>query len=117
MDIVEQMQLSKLPPVARQLIDRMGEMLDERYAQPLPASEHAPCPPTSPISAGSPDLPTPSPKLLTPRDAAKALAVCEKTLFNMTKAGEIPAVKIGRAVRYSVADLARWVEQQKFIEH
>lgn len=37
------------------------------------------------------------PLLLSPRQAAKALSVCEKTLYNRTKAGELPVVRIGRA--------------------
>jgi excisionase family DNA binding protein len=47
--------------------------------------------------------------LLTPRQAAKALNICEKSLYNHTKAGTIPVVRIGRAVRYSPDDLRAWV--------
>ena len=53
------------------------------------------------------------PLLLTPREAAKALAVCERTLFGLTKAGELRAVRIGRAVRYDVRDLRAWIEKAK----
>lgn len=56
---------------------------------------------------------TPGPLLLTPRDAAQSLAVCEKTIWNLTHRGELPAVRIGRAVRYDVADLRRWIESAK----
>jgi len=52
--------------------------------------------------------------LLSARDAAKALAVCERTLFNLTKAGEIPAVKVNkRGVRYDPNDLRAWIEKSK----
>jgi excisionase family DNA binding protein len=53
--------------------------------------------------------------LLTPREAAAALSICEKTLWNLTNRGErrLPAVKIGRSVRYSVEALRKWVEQQQ----
>jgi excisionase family DNA binding protein len=51
------------------------------------------------------------PLLLTTRQAAKALAVCEKTLWSLTKRGEIPAVRIGRAVRYSMDELQAWVRR------
>lgn len=61
----------------------------------------------------SADTPANAPKLLTARDAAKALAVCEKTLWNLTERGEISAVRIGRSVRYDPADLTRWVERSK----
>jgi len=51
--------------------------------------------------------------LLTTREAAKALAICERKLWELTNRGEIPAVRIGRAVRYDPRDLARFVESQK----
>ena len=48
--------------------------------------------------------------LLTPREAAKALSVCEKTLWTWTQPrGPIPAVRFGSAVRYSVAALSRFI--------
>jgi excisionase family DNA binding protein len=47
--------------------------------------------------------------LLSPRDAAKALCVCEKTLWTLTKQGEIPVVRMGRSVRYSLDDLKLWI--------
>ena len=52
------------------------------------------------------------PLLLSPRDAAKALSISEKTLFNYTKAGDIPVVRIGRAVRYSLDDLKAWIARR-----
>ncbi len=57
----------------------------------------------------------PSPLLLTPRDAAKALAICEKSLFNLTRRGELRPVRIGRAVRYDLADLRRWIDAAKAV--
>jgi excisionase family DNA binding protein len=49
--------------------------------------------------------------LISGREAAKLLSVCERTLYMLTKAGEIPAVRIGRAVRYSVDELQGWVKR------
>ncbi len=49
--------------------------------------------------------------LVAPRDAAKMLAICERTLFALTKSGDVPSVRIGRAVRYSVDDLRAWIRQ------
>lgn len=49
--------------------------------------------------------------LLSPRDAARALSICEKTLWSLTKRGKLRAIRIGRAVRYSVDDLKRWIEE------
>lgn len=58
--------------------------------------------------------PAPMPKLLlTPREAARALSVCEKTLWTLTQRGELPAVRIGRSVRYSVADLQDFIDRRK----
>ncbi len=56
----------------------------------------------------------PTPRLLlTARQAAAALAVCEKTLWTLTQRGDIPVVKIGRAVRYDPRDLTAWIESAK----
>lgn len=50
--------------------------------------------------------------LLTSKEAAKALSVCERTLYGLTKTGELPAIRIGRAVRYSVQDLKDFIEKK-----
>jgi excisionase family DNA binding protein len=50
--------------------------------------------------------------LLSPREAAKALSVCEKTLYTLTRRGEIPAVRFGRSVRYSLEDLRTWIQSR-----
>lgn len=55
--------------------------------------------------------------LATPRQAAKALAVCEKTLWSLTKRGELPAVRIGRAVRYDMTDLQAFINRSKGVRH
>ena len=49
--------------------------------------------------------------LLTPREAAESLGICERTLYGLTKQGELPVVRIGRAVRYSVDDLKAWIKK------
>ena len=50
--------------------------------------------------------------LLTSKETAKALGICERSLYALTKAGELRAVKIGRAVRYSLNDLKSWIEKK-----
>lgn len=45
--------------------------------------------------------------------AAEMLAVCERKLWELGNCGEIPRVKIGRAVRYDPRDLMAWIEKQK----
>lgn len=49
--------------------------------------------------------------LLSSREAAKTLNICERTLYSLTKAGELPVVRIGRAVRYSLDDLKDWIRK------
>jgi excisionase family DNA binding protein len=52
--------------------------------------------------------------LLTVSEAAKALAISQRTLWGLTKSGEIPCVRInGWTVRYDPADLKAWMERQK----
>ena len=51
--------------------------------------------------------------LVTAREAAESLAIWEKTLWSLTKAGELRAVKIGRSVRCAVADLEAFVAARK----
>jgi excisionase family DNA binding protein len=51
--------------------------------------------------------------LLKSPQAAKALAISERKLSSLTKRGEIPCVRIDRAVRYDPADLRAWIAQKK----
>ena len=51
--------------------------------------------------------------LLTPNQAAEALAISPRKLWGMTASGEIPHVRLGRCVRYPVDDLRQWIDQQK----
>lgn len=50
--------------------------------------------------------------LLTPRQAAEALAISPRKLWAMTASGEIPHCRIGKCVRYPVDDLQRWIDAQ-----
>ena len=51
--------------------------------------------------------------LLSPKEAAQALAISERTLWQMTKDGVIESIKVGtRSVRYPVAGLERWIAEQ-----
>jgi excisionase family DNA binding protein len=53
-----------------------------------------------------------TPLLVSHRDAARMLSVCERTLFSLVQAHEIPVVRIGRGVRYSVDDLRAWIKKK-----
>lgn len=52
-------------------------------------------------------------RLLRPRDAAEFLAVSPRKLWELTNAGLVPSLRIGRSVRYDPRDLLEWVEKQK----
>ncbi len=52
--------------------------------------------------------------LLSAREAARALGICEKSLWNFTvPRGTIPSTKIGTRVLYSPTDLQKWIDSQK----
>jgi len=53
------------------------------------------------------------PILLRPNEAAQVLAISPRKLWELTDCGEIPCVRIGRAVRYSVEDLKEWIKVKK----
>jgi excisionase family DNA binding protein len=57
-----------------------------------------------------------SPLALRPRDAAKALGISPRLLWQLTHDGHIPCARIGtgkrRTVLYPVDQLLSWLEQQ-----
>jgi len=62
----------------------------------------------------TPSLAAVAPLLLMARDAAKLLAVSERTLWGLTvPRGPIPSIKIGRSVRYSLTDLHAFVDARR----
>lgn len=51
--------------------------------------------------------------LLTPREAADTLSVCEKSLWSLTAPrGPLKCVRLGRSVRYSLDSLREFIAQQ-----
>lgn len=52
-------------------------------------------------------------RLLRPQEAAKKLAISERTLWKLTKDKELPVVRIGRNVRYDPADLQAFIDQKR----
>ena len=48
---------------------------------------------------------------LRPRDAARALGISQRTLYELTRRGELPAVKLKRAVIYPRTALVEWLER------
>lgn len=57
-----------------------------------------------------------SPLALRPRDAAKALGISPRHLWQLTKDGHVPCVRVGSGTRktvlYPVADLQAWLTRQ-----
>jgi len=51
--------------------------------------------------------------LLRANEAAKVLAISPRTLWSMTHRGEIPHVRLGRSVRYTVDDVKAFIESRK----
>jgi excisionase family DNA binding protein len=63
----------------------------------------------------SPESP-PVPLALRPRDAAKALAISPRHLWQLTRDGVIPCVRVGsgkrRSVLYPLDELRAWLSRQ-----
>jgi len=62
------------------------------------------------IEAGSMENKVNHDPLMTPEEAAEYLRLSEGTVRNMSATGDLPKVKIGRALRFRLSDLNRWVE-------
>ena len=91
------------------ILDLMISMEQGRLQrQPKPTAEMSP-----PVAPSRPETPQPAPpKLLSAREAAKALSLSERTLWQRTSPhGPIPAVRIGRLVRYVPSDLDEWIRK------
>lgn len=53
------------------------------------------------------------PLLIGAREAARALGICQKALWPLTKRRDVPCVRLGRRVLYDPADLRDWIQRQK----
>lgn len=63
------------------------------------------------IATASPaDDSNPTDELLIPaKEAARRLAICERKLWTLTNRRQIPAIRIGKSVRYPVDALKNWI--------
>ena len=50
--------------------------------------------------------------LLTPKQAADALAISPRKLWSLTASGEVPHVRVGRCVRYPFDALRKWLQER-----
>lgn len=46
------------------------------------------------------------------REAARAMGVSERTLWEWTQAGDVPHVRRGKVLLYPVDELRRWLSEQ-----
>ncbi len=53
-----------------------------------------------------------SPILVDSREAARLLSISPRKLWELANRGQIHSLKIGKCVRYRVADLDAWKQQQ-----
>ena len=56
---------------------------------------------------------TPEPLLLRPAEAANFLAISPRKLWELTNTREIPAIRIGRVLRYPTEELRAWVAERR----
>lgn len=49
---------------------------------------------------------------LRPREAAEALGVSERTLWDWTQRGDVPHVRRGKTILYPVDTLRKWLDEQ-----
>jgi len=93
-----------LAPAIKQAIANSAIESDERKESRLRASQNA-------IFAGE-KPPGDQGLLIDSKVAARLLKVSQRTLWRMHKTGEMPPpIRIGRAVRWSVEVLKKWVEE------
>ena len=52
-------------------------------------------------------------RLLKPSEAALFLAVSERTVKRLTSRGELPHVRVGRSMRFVMADLLAYVARHR----
>lgn len=59
------------------------------------------------------DIKSHEPMLLTAKQAAVVLSISPRKLWSLTSGNEVPHIRIGRSVRYSVIDLEDWISEQR----
>jgi excisionase family DNA binding protein len=50
--------------------------------------------------------------LLRPAEAAELLSISRTRVYELLAGGELPSVRLGRAVRVPATELRRWVEER-----
>ena len=52
-------------------------------------------------------------QLLTARQVAELMQISERSVWSLTNSGSLAAIRIGRLVRYSPADVQSWIERRR----
>ena len=60
--------------------------------------------------SNDPSVPT---LLLSVAETSKALRLSPRKIWSLTASGELPSIRIGRSVRYDIADLRAFIDAQK----
>ena len=50
--------------------------------------------------------------LVTAEEAARLLGISRAQAYGMARRGELPSVRVGRLLRFSVDELERWVRER-----
>jgi len=52
-----------------------------------------------------------STSLLTEKEVASRLKVCQRTVYNLRMAGKLACVKVGKVIRYPVNEIERFIRE------
>ena len=75
----------------------------------MTTSPQEPAPQPASTRGGTKDHPQHTPLLIEAKAAAAMLSLGARTLWSLTKCRAVPSHRVGRAVRYSPAELRAWV--------
>ena len=108
------------PNLGERMLDMLGLALEERLArhhediQRLEERiETIDAQRASRGAANGPSDLAGDPLLLNSEEASAALRISPRKLWELTNSGEVPSIRIGRALRYPLADLKAWIEAKK----
>ncbi len=60
-----------------------------------------------------PPIPQHPQQLLTPEEVATLLGVCRLFVVRQSRAGKIPAIKLGKVYRYRASTIDSWLRDQE----
>jgi hypothetical protein len=117
MDLIERLELHRLPNVARRAIERLNTTL-EAYEERLSLIGNGQSDGSGQRQADTRDNEADandSSLLVDEAEARRRLGgLCSKTIYNLRKQG-LPSVKIGTRTMYDPRDLRQWIARKKTI--